>query len=83
MKESDNTRDYKGMRLSISVLELDVAYFDARLALLEGEPGSIYQDAQIEIYSTLKAVLGGMLQKLHSGNTAEEGMTVSEILVAD
>ncbi len=84
MKESSSTLDrYKGMRLTIGVLEADVAYFDARLALLEGEPGSHYQYAQIEIYGELESVLAGMLEKLHGGKTAEKGILVSEILFAD
>ena len=84
MKESSNTlHRHKGMRLSVSVLELDVEYFDARLALLEGEPGSYYQDAPVEIYGALESVLAGMLKKLHGGKTAEEGILVSEILFAD
>ncbi len=84
MIESRNTLDRKKeMRLSISVLEADVAYFDARLALLEGKPGTYYQNAQIEVYGALKGVLAGMLQKLRGGRTSEEGMTVSEILLAD
>ena len=84
MNESGNTRDRnKEMRLSISVLEADVAYFDARLAMLEDEPDSHYQLAQIEIYGALQSVLSGMLQKLQGHKTGEEGMTVSEILLAD
>ena len=84
MKKRDSTLDsYKGMRLSISVLEQDLAYFDARLALLNDEPGSHYQDAQMEIYSTLRSALGGMLLKLIGGKPAEEGIAVSEIAFAD
>ena len=84
MKEiSDTLHRYKGMRLSVSVLEQDVAYFDARLALLEGEPDSYYQYAQIEIYGALKGALGDMLQKLHGGEAVEEGVMVSEIVCAD
>ena len=84
MKKRDNTLDRsKGMRLSISVLEQDLAYFDARLSLLDDEPGSHYQVAQMEIYSTLKGTLGCMLLKLIGGKTAEEGIAVSEIAFAD
>ena len=84
MKENTDVLDSKKeMRLSISDLEADVAYFEARLALLEGEPYSPYQNAQIEVYAALRSVLSGMLQKLRGGRSAQEGMAVSEILHTD
>ena len=46
-------------RLNISVLEADVAYFDARLAMLDGSPDSFHQEAQIRVYSELERVLSG------------------------
>ena len=70
-------------KLSISDLEADVAYFEARLALLQGQPFSPYQTAQIEVYAALRSVLAGMLQKLHGGRSDQEGMTVSEVLFTD
>lgn len=52
-------------RLSISELEADVAYFDARLALLEeGGVESFYQAAQVRAYRSLGAVLTGLLERL-------------------
>ncbi|MEJ1359929.1 MAG: fumarate hydratase [Candidatus Sedimenticola sp. (ex Thyasira tokunagai)] len=60
--------DEKGKKqlahVSISSLEADVAYFDARLTLLNGEIGSSYQRAQIQAYRGLKEVLSEMLEKL-------------------
>ena len=52
-------------KLSISELEADVAYFDARLALLEeGEVESFHQEAQIKAYRELERVLSGLLERL-------------------
>lgn len=52
-------------RLSISELEADVAYFDARLALLEGgKVESFHQEAQIKAYRELGKVLAGLLERL-------------------
>ncbi|MES9855284.1 MAG: hypothetical protein ABW166_01585 [Sedimenticola sp.] len=50
--------------VSISSLEADVAYFDARLTLLKGEVGTTHQKAQIQAYQGLKEVLSEMLNKL-------------------
>ncbi len=49
---------------SISVLEADIAYFEARLALLNEFPESYYQEAQIKAYKELEAVLAGTLEQL-------------------
>jgi len=84
MKERTDALDgKKEMRLSISDLEADVAYFEARLALLEGEPFSPYQNAQIEVYAALRSVLAGMLQKLHGGRSDQGGVTANEFLLID
>jgi len=84
MKERTDAPDRKKeMRLSISDLEADVAYFEARLALLEGEPYSPYQNAQIEVYAALRSVLAGMLQQLRGGRSGQEGVTVDGILLVD
>ncbi|PLY16617.1 MAG: hypothetical protein C0631_03200 [Sedimenticola sp.] len=50
--------------LSISSLEADIAYFDARLALLRETPSSYYQEAQIRAYKELENVLGEHLRRL-------------------
>ena len=53
------------IKLNVSALEADVAYFDARLALLGGKPSSHYQQAQIMAYQELGRVLSEMLQNLN------------------
>jgi hypothetical protein len=73
-------------RLNISTLEADVAYFDARLALLEGQPDSYHREAQIKAYQELEQVLSGMLLRLQGcqsrvnpvGGPEIEGVEVSE-----
>ena len=82
-QRTDAPERKKEMRLSISDLEADVAYFEARLALLEGERYSTYQNAQIEVYAALRSVLAGMLQKLRGDRSDQEGVTVDEILLVD
>jgi hypothetical protein len=68
-------------RLNISVLEADVAYFDARLAMLDGSPDSFHQEAQIRVYSELERVLSGMLQRLRrQPNQGSAGVEVREWL---
>ncbi|HXK55904.1 MAG: hypothetical protein KDI74_07520 [Gammaproteobacteria bacterium] len=45
-------------------LEADIAYFDARLALLRDGPASSYQEAQIKAYRELEALLTDRLLRL-------------------
>ena len=61
-----NRQENKRFRIRISALEADVAYFDARLALLTGPPSSCYQEAQIRAYRELVATLSEMLRRLQS-----------------
>jgi len=61
-----NRQENKRFRIRISALEADVAYFDARLALLTGPPTSCYQEAQIRAYRELIATLSEMLERLQS-----------------
>jgi len=69
------------IKLSISTLEADVAYFDARIALLGGKPGSYYQEAQIRAYQELGRVLSETLQNLNAGSRVEsEGVIEVEEL---
>ena len=56
--------EQKQFRIRISALEADVAYFDARLALLTEPPSSCYQDAQIRAYRELISILSEMLGRL-------------------
>jgi hypothetical protein len=51
-------------RLTVSSLEADVAYFDARLAMLDEKTGSYYQLAQAKAYTELEKVLNELLTRL-------------------
>ena len=72
------------IKLSISALEADVAYFDARLALLSGKPSSYYQEAQVRAYQELGRALSDTLQNLNAGSRVEsEGVIEVEELTDD
>jgi len=65
MTEDTETKGKKEWaKVSISSLEADVAYFDARLALLGDEIGSHYQYAQLRAYKELEKVLVEILARL-------------------
>lgn len=51
-------------RLSIHELEADIAYFDARLALVKSVPEGLHQSAQKKTYSALEQVLRDDLERL-------------------
>ena len=57
-------------KVSVSGLEADIAYFDARLSMLEGKASSTHQEAQARAYKALESTLIGVLLKLrmHSAN---------------
>ncbi|HEB95020.1 MAG TPA: hypothetical protein ENI96_01150 [Sedimenticola thiotaurini] len=57
-------QEKKQFRIRISGLEADVAYFDARLALLGETPASPHQAAQIRTYRILEENLSAMLERL-------------------
>jgi len=71
MSESDKT-DEHWPKVSASGLEADIAYFDARLSMLEGNVSTTHQEAQTKAYQALESTLIGMLLKLRmqSGNAA-------------
>ena len=48
---------------SISDLEADLAYVDARLALIGDAPTTIHQKAQIKAFATLRKLLQATLAK--------------------
>ncbi len=56
----------KWARPSVSGLEADIAYFDARLSLLEEEPMTVYQRAQMHAYQTLESALVQSLIRLRN-----------------
>ncbi len=51
-------------RLSIHELEADIAYFDARIALVKGAPDGPHREAQMRTYSTLERILREDLDRL-------------------
>ena len=54
-------------RLDASMIEADIAFFDARLSLAARRPGTVYQQAQIKTYRTLGQLLGKTLETLRDG----------------
>ncbi len=56
----------KWARPSVSGLEADIAYFDARLSLLEEEPTTAYQKAQMQTYQALESALIQSLVRLRN-----------------
>ncbi len=65
MTEERSTKSKKEWaKVSISSLEADVAYFDARLALLGDDIGSHYQYAQLKAYKELERILIEILARL-------------------
>ena len=66
MPQSGKKQKKKWARLSVSSLEADVAYFDARLAMLGQNKESYYQLAQYRAYTELERVLTEILGRLQS-----------------
>lgn len=66
MQESEKKQKKKWVRLTVSSLEADVAYFDARLALLNEKKTSYYQLAQLRAYTELERVLSDILARLQA-----------------
>ncbi len=74
MDESDKTEEH-WPKVSVSGLEADIAYFDARLSMLEGNASTTHQEAQTRAYQALESTLIGMLLKLRmqSANDIRNG----------
>lgn len=66
MQEQEKKQKKKWARLTVSSLEADVAYFDARLALLNEKKTSYYQLAQLRAYTELERVLSDILSRLQA-----------------
>lgn len=66
MQQSAKKEKKKWARLSVSSLEADVAYFDARLAMLGQKKSSYYQLAQYRAYTELEKVLSDILGRLQA-----------------
>jgi len=52
------------LKLDVTSLEADVAYFDARLSFVGSRPETVYQRAQIRTYEALARILGDTLSAL-------------------
>ncbi len=70
MQESEKKQKKKWARLTLSSLEADVAYFDARLALLNEHKNTYYQLAQYRAYTELERVLSDILTRLQARKDA-------------
>ncbi|TVO75266.1 hypothetical protein [Sedimenticola selenatireducens] len=66
MQQPEKKEKKKWARLSVSSLEADVAYFDARLAMLDQKKSSYYQLAQHRAYTELERVLSDILGRLQT-----------------
>ena len=56
MKKDEPEKQEEKPAPSVSELEADVAYFDARLSML-GQPSTQYQKAQVKAYQVLEGML--------------------------
>ena len=56
MKRDEPEKQEEQAAPSVSELEADVAYFDARLSML-GQPSTQYQKAQVKAYQVLEGML--------------------------
>jgi hypothetical protein len=66
----EKKQDKQWPKVSVSGLEADIAYFDARLSMLEENASTTHQEAQTKAYKALESTLIGMLLKMRmqSGN---------------
>jgi hypothetical protein len=65
-KGGDKKKGDEWAKPSVSGLEADIAYFDARLALLDENPATSYQQAQKLTYTLLETTLGYSLVRLRN-----------------
>lgn len=65
MSDSDNKKEDKQWpKASVSGLEADIAYFDARLSMLEESASTTHQEAQTKAFKAMESTLIGMLLKM-------------------
>ncbi len=60
----DKNEDKQWPKVSVSGLEADIAYFDARLSMLDDKVSTTHQEAQTKAYKALESTLIGMLLKV-------------------
>lgn len=63
----------------MSALEADIAFFDAKLSLLQQQPSNPYLKAQARVYQVLTSVLSSNLVLL-SRRRLEPGMGTIEVM---
>lgn len=74
MSDSDKKKqDKQWPKVSVSGLEADIAYFDARLSMQEDSVSTTHQEAQAKAFKAMESTLIGMLLKmrLQSGSDAK------------
>ncbi len=65
MSDSDDKKEDKQWpKVSVSGLEADIAYFDARLSMLEENASTTHQEAQTKAFKAMESTLIGMLLKM-------------------
>ncbi|NNJ91313.1 MAG: hypothetical protein HKP55_06545 [Gammaproteobacteria bacterium] len=52
------------LQTQISKTEANIAFFEARFALIEHQPDSIYKQAQLKAYQAMHKQLSDQLEKL-------------------
>ncbi len=72
-KRNDKSARMQKHKLRKSELEADVAYFEARLSMLDDETETNYQQAQKKIYKLLGDALSESLSELEEKKAAEDG----------
>ena len=53
------------LQTQISKTEANIAFFEARFALIEHQPDSIYKQAQLKAYPAMHKQLSDQLEELH------------------
>jgi len=64
---------YAGRARLASAIEADLAYFEARLALIATQPDSVYQQAQARTFELLSRQLQAVLERArHDGGRPKQ-----------
>lgn len=63
-KDNKLEQNHSWVPLNISALEADLAFFEAKLAMLGEEPGSYYKDAQLRVYRELSVAIQAHVVRL-------------------
>ena len=79
MQQTKKRPREKWARFTISSLEADVAYFDARLALLRKKNSTYHQLAQVKAYTELEHVLSRMLARLKGTSARSDALSGIEV----